>query len=317
VKGPAAPRGIVRIAVVTTSWPSGEDDPDGHFVRAHVRRLEREGHTVTVISPPKGGAFGAPGVVARVRARPARALDAARWTLEARRRVARLSIDRVIAHWSVPCGWPIATASPAELALVSHGGDVRLLSALARPARLALVDRLAHRAVSWTFVSQALLDDLERTLDRPRRAAVERIARIEAMPLELPDVGEAVARRRRELGAARVAVCVARLVPSKRVDSAIAHAASAPDVDALVIVGDGPERPRLERLARRAAVDVTFVGAVDRRDALAWIGAADVLLHASEAEGLSTVIREAQAFGTRVVRVEGEARSRFQRIGFR
>jgi len=298
----------MHIAVVTTSWPSSEDDPDGHFVRAHARWLERAGHVVTVMAPPKGGAFGGPGVAARVRARPHRMWDAARWTLEARRRVARLAVDRVIAHWALPCGWPIATASAAELGLVSHGGDVRLLLALPSPVRLAVVDRLARRAVAWTFVSRALLEDFERGLDGPRRAAVRRIARVEAMPLDLPDVTEAIARRRRDLGGARVAVCVGRLVGGKRVDSAIAHAAAMPDLDALVVVGDGPERPRLERLARRAALDVTFVGAVDRPDALAWIGAADVLLHASEAEGLSTVVREAEALGTRVVRVESSRR---------
>ena len=102
---------------------------------------------------------------------------------------------------------------------------------------------------------------------------------------------------------ARVAVCVARLVASKRLDRAIACAAGA-GVDVLVVVGDGPERGRLERLARRTALDVRFVGAVDRPDALAWIGAADIVLHASEAE--ETPARwcaKQRAFGTPVVRV--------------
>jgi glycosyltransferase involved in cell wall biosynthesis len=70
-----------------------------------------------------------------------------------------------------------------------------------------------------------------------------------------------------------------------------------------VVVGDGPERPRLERQARSLGVDALFVGAVAREVALAWIAAADVVLHASSAEGLSTVVREAEALGTRVVRL--------------
>ena len=94
-----------------------------------------------------------------------------------------------------------------------------------------------------------------------------------------------------------------RLVPGKRVDRAVEYVASKRGLDALVVVGDGPERDRLERLARERGIDARFVGAVGRREALAWIGAADVLLHASEAEGLSTVIREAEALGTRVLRL--------------
>jgi teichuronic acid biosynthesis glycosyltransferase TuaC len=98
-------------------------------------------------------------------------------------------------------------------------------------------------------------------------------------------------------------VSVVRLVASKRVDRAIEHVAVARDLDALVVVGDGPERARLDGLARARRVDVRFVGAVSRREALAWIGTADVLLHGSGAEGLSTVVREAESLGTRVVRL--------------
>ena len=90
---------------------------------------------------------------------------------------------------------------------------------------------------------------------------------------------------------------------SKRVDRAIAHVAATGSADALVVVGDGPERASLERIARTLGVRARFVGRVAREDALAWIGAADLVLHASEAEGLSTVLREAEALGTPVVRV--------------
>jgi glycosyltransferase involved in cell wall biosynthesis len=99
----------------------------------------------------------------------------------------------------------------------------------------------------------------------------------------------------------RYAVTVGRLVASKRVDKAIAHVAEAGGVDALVVVGDGPERGRLEALARQRGVDARFVGLVPRAAALAWMGAAEVVLHASEEEGLSTVVREAEALGVRCV----------------
>jgi teichuronic acid biosynthesis glycosyltransferase TuaC len=129
------------------------------------------------------------------------------------------------------------------------------------------------------------------------------VARVSAPRLDLPDVRGAIELLRSELGATRAAVSVGRLVASKQVDRAIEHVARTRGVDALVVVGDGPERARLERLARTRGVDARFVGAVGRTTALAWIGAASELLHASAAEGLSTVVREAEALGTRVVRL--------------
>jgi len=299
----------MRIALVTTSWPADEDDASGHFVRAEARELEREGHEVVVVAPCFPGedtAFGWPGVAARLRERPSRIVDAVRWVGAARARVARLAVDRVVAHWAVPSAWPIAAAARgAEVEVVSHGGDVRLLGATPRRMREAIVGAIAGRAACWRFVSPALLDELLAAIGPEARARVERIAQVRAAAVEMPDVADAVAARRRELAGTRVAVSVGRLVTGKRVDRAIEHVARTRAFDALVVVGDGPERDRLEALARARGVDARFVGKVPRGDALAWIGAAAVLLHGSEAEGCSTVLREAEALGTPVVRLPG------------
>jgi teichuronic acid biosynthesis glycosyltransferase TuaC len=291
-----------RIAFVTTSWPANEGDPAGHFVRAHAREFERRGHEVVVVAPRPGGAFGWPGIAARLRSHPVSALDAARWVIVATRQVVRLAPNHVVAHWAVPSGWPIGTAARAPLQVVSHGGDVRLLTALPRLARHAIVRTLATRATSWSFASEALLRDLLDALDRPTRTLVGCVAVVQAPALEIPDVTEAISKLRLDLGTARVAVCVARLVRTKRVDRVIEHVAQTDTLDTLVVVGDGPERARLEQLACDWRVDTRFVGTVARPEALAWIGSAHVLLHASETEGLSTVVREAQALGTPVQR---------------
>jgi glycosyltransferase involved in cell wall biosynthesis len=291
----------MRIAIVTTSWPQSGEDPAGHFVRASARDLERGGHDVAIVAPRPGGAFGWPGAAARLRERPLRAIEAAGWVHHARTRVARLDADVVVAHWAVPCAWPIGIAGRGRLEVVSHGGDVRLLASLPSPVRSRVVRSIATRAVAWSFVSESLRRDLLQTIDAATRAQVERIARVAAPPLELPDVRDEIRKVRRALGPTRAAVSVGRLVASKRVDRAIEHVARTRHVDALVVVGDGPERPHLERLARARGVDARFVGAVGRTAALAWIGAAHELLHASTAEGLSTVVREAEALGTRVV----------------
>jgi glycosyltransferase involved in cell wall biosynthesis len=292
-----------RVLFVTTSWPSSDGDPAGHFVRAHAREFERRGSDVVVVAPKPGGAFGWPGVAARIRAQPLRSLEAARWIVFARRQVVRIVANRVVAHWAVPSGWPIATAARVPLEVVSHGGDVRLLAALTWPARRAIVRKLATQATTWSFASADLLRQLLDTLDRPVQALVGRVAVVHAPPIEMPDVKDAVSRLRRDLGSIRVAVCVARLIAAKRVDRAIEYVARTDTLDALVIVGDGPERGRLERLAQALHVKTRFVGAVTRPEALAWVGSAHALLHASEAEGLSTVVREAHMLGTPVVRL--------------
>jgi glycosyltransferase involved in cell wall biosynthesis len=293
-----------RVAVVTTSFPKDEGDPAGHFVRAEVRELERSGADVIVVAPSAGGAFGWPGVAARVRERPSRAFGAAGWVASATLRIRRLEAERVVCHWALPSGWPIGCAARGSaVEVVSHGGDVRLLTRMPALPRALLVRAIARRAVAWRFVSEPLARDLLGALDPETRSLVERVAEVRAASIELPDLRAAVARRRGELGAARTVVSVGRLVASKRVDQTIAHVARSADIDALVVVGDGPERPRLERLAGMLGVRAVFVGDVPRNDALAWIGAADALIHASASEGLSTVIREAEALGTRVVRI--------------
>ena len=292
------------MAVVTTSWPADASDPAGHFVRAEARALEQLGHEVLVVAPPTGGAFGWPGVAARVRERPARALGGIGWVLCARAQMRSATVERVVAHWAVPCAWPIAIAArTATLEAVSHGADVRLLTAIPAPMRRLAVAAIASRAERWRFVSDGLLEALLRSLDREMRARVRRVAFVQPARLELPDVRRAAAERRLRLGNARVAVSVGRLVASKRVDRVIEYVAQALDLDALVIVGDGPERERLQRMARDRGVRARFVGKIAREEALAWIGAADALVHASEAEGMSTVVREAESLGTRVVRL--------------
>jgi glycosyltransferase involved in cell wall biosynthesis len=293
----------MRIALVTTSFPAEEGDPSGHFVQAEARRLEAQGHEVIVVMPRPGGAFGWPGVAARIRERPARLLDAARWVMQARTRLRQIEAHRVVAHWAVPCAWPVAMGSRAELHVVSHGGDVRLLVRMPRVARERVVGAIAGRAATWTFVSEALMESLLAVLGEGARRDLARVAVVRAATIEMPDVRAAVARKRGELGAARVAVSVGRLVRSKRVDRAIEHVARTRDIDTLVVVGDGPERGRLEALAHARAVDVRFVGILPREETLAWIGAASVVLFASQHEGASTVLREATAMGATVIMV--------------
>src|SRR5262249_24342971 len=56
-----------------------------------------------------------------------------------------------------------------------------------------------------------------------------------------------------------------------------------------------------ERRGGELGADVSFPGALRRREALAWVAAADVLVHPSAVEAAPTVIREARALGVPVV----------------
>lgn len=303
VTSPAlAPRSSV--CVVTTSYPADDADPAGHFVKAEVEELERAGHTVKVVTPRPGGAFGWPGAAFRLREKPWRAIEAATWMTRARSEIRAARPDRVIAHWSVPSAWPVLTSAALDhvpLEIVSHGGDVRLIAAMPVLVRRLVVTRLLARATSWRFVSTPLLEKLAEVLDAGDAAKLHAMAVIAPSPLAHIDVAAEVRERRSALGARTLYVCAGRLVRSKRVDRVIDYVAGRrADQPILVVIGDGPERARLEQLAQRWRIDVRFLGNKPRRETLAWIGAADELVHASIAEGMSTVVREAEHLGVKI-----------------
>jgi teichuronic acid biosynthesis glycosyltransferase TuaC len=297
-----------RVLVVTTSFPQHDGDPSGHFVRTEVDALARDGAEVVVVAPgarkrsqgnPRvvgiadHGAFGWPGVLTRLRERPDRAPGVLRFVFGARRAVASLGpFDRVIAHWVIPCGWPIATAASAPLEVVTHGSDMRLLERLrlGRPVLAAL----ERRGATLRAVSSELAGRLERLLGRP----VPNTA-VRPCPIDTSGVpGREAARRQLGVpGDERLAVIVGRLVPGKRVDEAIRLAS--PRAERLAVIGDGPGRAALEARFPR----VQFTGLLPRREALTWIAAADLLVSASRDEGAPTAIREARALGTSVLAV--------------
>jgi teichuronic acid biosynthesis glycosyltransferase TuaC len=296
-----APRSI---CVVTTSYPSYDGDPAGHFVKAEVTELENAGHRVTVVTPHAGGAFGWPGAAFRLREKPWRAFESAAWMVRAATQVKGARPDRIIAHWSVPSAFPVVTSAALHdvpLEVVSHGGDIRLLAASPRAVRLSVVRRLLRRATTWRFVSEPLLDRLAGTIDGEDAAKLRAMSVIAPSPLAMIDVREEVRARRNAVGKRPLFVCAGRLVRSKRVDRVIDYVAGQRvGHPVLVVIGDGPERARLEKLAREWQIDVRFLGNTPRREALAWIGAADELVHASIAEGISTVVREAEHLGVKV-----------------
>jgi glycosyltransferase involved in cell wall biosynthesis len=85
-------------------------------------------------------------------------------------------------------------------------------------------------------------------------------------------------------------LCVARLLPYKNVDAVVA--AMTGREDQLVVVGDGPDRARLEHLA---PANVVFAGTVDD-DSLRWLYANSRALVAASFEDFGLTPLEAAAF---------------------
>ncbi|HEX6277618.1 MAG TPA: glycosyltransferase family 4 protein [Polyangiaceae bacterium] len=315
-----------RVVVVTSSYPAHADDPSGHFVAAEVRLLCDAGNDVVVLTPetrasgswfwnpkpphgfeagpagervvrlPAGDAFGWPGALERLRARPLRAFGALSFVRSARRALATKGPwDRVIAHFLVPCAWPLLdalTPPAARLEAVAHGSDARLVGRLPGPVRRRIARLLAGYDVRCT--SAELRSELTSALGDGVGGRI----RVETPPLELvarPSRSDA----RRALGIAadaRLLVVAGRLVRGKRTDVALRAAQLVPNA-LVVAVGDGPERAALEREFPQAR----FVGLVARSRALDWLAAADALIVASREEGAPSVVREARALGTPVV----------------
>jgi glycosyltransferase involved in cell wall biosynthesis len=97
---------------------------------------------------------------------------------------------------------------------------------------------------------------------------------------------------------ARVLLCVCRLEPQKGVDVAIRALADVPDAH-LVVLGEGPQRAELERLAGDR---VHLLGRVP--DVAAWLRRADVLVHPARWEGFGLALLEAMLASLPVVATE-------------
>lgn len=305
-----------RVVVVTTSYPEYEGDAQGHFVASEVRRLLASGSEVTVLAPGNGrrplgaervvslgggDAFGFPGALARLRQSPLRALSATRFVREAWRWLRREQKPaRLMAHFLLPCGVPIATrgaATGTPIEIVVHGSDGRLFAAL--PAGQSWIGaELLRASARLRFVSSELERLVLGGLGDAQRQRLQPFCRVEPCALDVP-ARLTRQQARAELGIsaeARLAVVVARLVPGKRVDVALEACSRLAGLDC-VVVGDGPERARLSQRYPR----VQFVGQVERPRALAYLAAANALVSASLHEGAPSVVREARALGTDVV----------------
>lgn len=212
--------------------------------------------------------------------------------------------DAVHAHGfkaAVACRLAAAAARVPRPALVAsvHGLPRRHPGGL---ARLGLRRALAGTAL--LPVSEAVAAWLRGQLGLVPAAVVP-------PPLALPDILPGPAAARRALGlpeGVRLVGCVARLAPEKGVDLLLEAWAVALRTDPalagrarLVVVGDGPEAPRLRRLSHRLGLETacTWTGHVPGAGRL--LRAFDAVAIPSRSEGLGLVALEALAAGVPVL----------------
>lgn len=224
----------------------------------------------------------------------------AAWTLPHVQRLEReWNFDLIDAHYFYPDGVAailLGRTLGKPVVITARGTDVNLIPQYAVPRRL--IQMAAERAAAIITVSQALKDSLVSLDVPPLKITVLRNG------VDL-DAFRPVHREsaRASLGiSGKMLLSVGHLIERKGhhlVISALPYLVGFN----LVIVGEGPERGRLEALGRQLGVSdrLRFMGTVPHDELFRIYGAADALVLASSREGWPNVLLEAMACGTPVV----------------
>lgn len=180
--------------------------------------------------------------------------------------------------------------------LSALGSDVSLLPSFTIPRWQ--IRWAAEHAVRLTAVCSALRDEMARIgIDRQRIRVVPHGVDTDLFkPLR-----DRAGFRANQGWVDRIVLSVGHLIPRKGHHLAIEAVAEIPDAR-LIVIGEGPEMCRLQKLARTLGVAdrVSFTGVMAQDQLAAFMGGADVLLNCSDREGIANVLLEAMACGTPV-----------------
>lgn len=205
--------------------------------------------------------------------------------------------DVVLAHSATLPGGLIGRVRGAVFVIALWDHELYELAPHSRSARAAMAWAL-RRADCVVYVSEALRREGVRVAG-PHRSVV--------IPTGIKAYQDLTA-----IWPEHFTVCtVARLIPRKRVDQVIrAFARIAADrSDArLVIVGDGPERPALQRLVQTLGMQrrVELTGALDARATRERMAHASVMALPSVRESLAGAYLEAMSLGVPALGTRGE-----------
>jgi phosphatidyl-myo-inositol dimannoside synthase len=302
-----------RVLVVTNDFPPRRGGIES-FVLALCERMPPDEVVVYTASVPGGTEHDArlPFAVHRDPARTLLPTPAV--SRRVRDVLRREGCDRVLYGASMPLGLlapALGRAGASSQVALTHGHEVWWARS---PLTRAALRRVGDSVDVMTYVSSWCRDRIAPALSPAAPSRMRRLSPGVDPQRFRPGCGGAEVRR--ELGIpeeAPVVVCTARMVRRKGQDTLLRAwprlLERRPDA-ALLLVGDGPDRARLERLAERLEVtdSVVLTGAVDWQDVPAYVDAGDVFAMPCrtrrmglepEAWGIASL--EAQACGLPVV----------------
>jgi glycosyltransferase involved in cell wall biosynthesis len=196
--------------------------------------------------------------------------------------------DLVHLHFPLPLGVSALMVRPfvrRPLVVTVHGNaDVYELP----PAMAPITRAVLTRADAVVSVSRDLAEYLERVMKVPNVIVIPNGIDVEAFhPAQTT-------------GTSVTLFSICRLVPRKNVHILIAAVEELVREGAplaLVVAGTGPERERIEQLARQSGGAVRFVGFVDEARKKQLLSESDAFVQLSTREGLSIATLEALASG--------------------
>jgi phosphatidylinositol alpha-1,6-mannosyltransferase len=230
--------------------------------------------------------------------------------------------DTVLFGAAAPLGLlapALRRAGARRIVGITHGHEAGWA---ALPGARVLLKRIGDQVDVLTYLGEYFRVRLSRALSSAAAGRMARLAPGVDTTVFRPGAGGAEIRRRHGLGDRPVVVCVSRMVPRKGQDTLIkawprilaaaaSHGGGGPGGSpVLLLVGDGPYRAKLERLAARTGVagSVRFTGPVPAADLPACYDAGNVFAMPCrtrrgglDVEGLGIVYLEASASGLPVV----------------
>ena len=301
---------MTRTLVVTNDFPPRAGGIQS-FVQALVERLD----DVVVYAPAWKGAaaFDAEQNYAVHRHRTSLMLPTPG---VARRAVALLKQHECEAVWfgaAAPLGLlapALRKAGARRVVATTHGHEAAWAQL---PVARQVLRRIADRVDVVTYLGDYTRGRLARAVSASALDHLERLAPGVDSAFFKPGAGGDVVRREHDLVDRRVIVCVSRLVPRKGQDvllRALPRVLAAEPDAALLIVGDGPDRKRLEAITDREGVRtaVRFTGSVPWAELPAHYDAGEVFAMPCrtrrgglDVEGLGIVYLEASATGLPVI----------------
>lgn len=320
---------MIRTLLFSTLYPSSARPIHGIFVETRLRELLKSGEVETRVVAPvpwfpfSGERFGEYGrFAATPRFEHRNGVDAyhpryflpprvgmniapymlAHGALPTIRKLIRdgFDFDLIDAHYYYPDGVAAAFLSKwlkKPFVVTARGSDINQIARHKIPQSLILW--AAHRAKASIAVSGALSDAMaDLGMNREKLRVFRNGVDLE----KFYPVSKTEARKGLVWPDEPTLISVGNLVENKGHHIAVELLTLLPGYR-LAIIGDGPERSRLQVLAQRLGVSdrVVFTGRVAQKNLPAYYSAASALILASSREGWPNVLLEAMACGTPVV----------------